>query len=223
MDDCPRSHTVTTTTSSSYSEEFVSSALEYDKDFIKTIPGILIFLEIILGLLVWTLIAGTEYFRVSAFGWVMFVAVFYWVLTVFFLILYLTMAYTRIPQVPWTTVVVLLIAFLCVHCAAWTDYSAYRYFEVVTVWFLITFLIFYIMYVFRLQKKIPCINWPLTEFLHYAIGTLLIFIASIVAAVNSRGYAGLVAGSVFGFFATVLLAMSIWMSYKITCGSQPTS
>ncbi|MGH0123244.1 UNVERIFIED_CONTAM: hypothetical protein FKN15_011709 [Acipenser sinensis] len=34
-----------------------------------------------------------------------------------------------------------------------------------------------------------------TEFLHYTIGTLLIFIASIVAAVNSRGYAGLVAGS----------------------------
>lgn len=59
----------------------------------------------ILGLLVWTLIAGTEYFRVPAFGWVMFVAVFYWVLTVFFLIVYITMTYTRIPQVPWTTVV----------------------------------------------------------------------------------------------------------------------
>lgn len=59
----------------------------------------------VLGLLVWTLIAGTEYFRVPAFGWVMFVAVFYWVLTVFFLILYITMTYTRIPQVPWTTVV----------------------------------------------------------------------------------------------------------------------
>lgn len=35
----------------------------------------------------------------------MFVAVFYWVLTVFFLIVYITMTYTRIPQVPWTTVV----------------------------------------------------------------------------------------------------------------------
>ncbi|KAM8978673.1 CKLF-like MARVEL transmembrane domain-containing protein 8 isoform 3-T3 [Sarcophilus harrisii] len=34
----------------------------------------------------------------------MFVAVFYWVLTVFFLIIYMTMTYTRIPQVPWTTV-----------------------------------------------------------------------------------------------------------------------
>ncbi|KAL6068042.1 hypothetical protein STEG23_032702, partial [Scotinomys teguina] len=58
----------------------------------------------VFGLLVWTLIAGTEYFRVPAFGWVMFVAVFYWVLTVFFLIVYITMTYTRIPQVPWTTV-----------------------------------------------------------------------------------------------------------------------
>ena len=59
----------------------------------------------VLGLLVWTLIAGPEYFRVPAFGWVMFVAVFYWVLTVFFLIVYITLTYTRIPQVPWTTVV----------------------------------------------------------------------------------------------------------------------
>ncbi|XP_029445274.1 CKLF-like MARVEL transmembrane domain-containing protein 8 isoform X2 [Rhinatrema bivittatum] len=60
--------------------------------------------ELVLGLLVWTLIASTEYFRFPAFGWVMFVAVFYWVLTVFFLIIYITMTYTRIPQVPWTTV-----------------------------------------------------------------------------------------------------------------------
>lgn len=67
-------------------------------------PPLSIILQV-LGLLVWTLIAGTEYFLVPAFGWVMFVAVFYWVLTVFFLIIYITMTYTRIPQVPWTTVV----------------------------------------------------------------------------------------------------------------------
>ncbi|XP_036395554.1 CKLF-like MARVEL transmembrane domain-containing protein 7 [Megalops cyprinoides] len=121
-------------------------------------------------------------------------------------------------------VIVLLIAFLCVHCEPrWTDYSAYRYFEVVTVWFLIAFLIFFFMYIFRLQKKIPCINWTLTEFLHYAVGAVLILIASIVAAVKSSSISALVAGSVFGFIATFLLAISIWMSYKITCGSQPTS
>lgn len=101
-----RSHTVTTTTSS-FAENFstTSSSFAYDREFLRTPPGLLIVAEIVLGLLVWTLIAGTEYFRVPAFGWVMFVAVFYWVLTVFFLIVYITMTYTRIPQVPWTTVV----------------------------------------------------------------------------------------------------------------------
>ncbi|KAM4857872.1 CKLF-like MARVEL transmembrane domain-containing protein 8 isoform X2 [Urocitellus parryii] len=94
-----RSHTVTTTTSS-FAENFstTSSSFAYDREFLRTVPGLLIVAEIVLGLLVWTLIAGTEYFRVPAFGWVMFVAVFYWVLTVFFLIIYITMTYTRIPQ-----------------------------------------------------------------------------------------------------------------------------
>ncbi|KAG7469806.1 hypothetical protein MATL_G00132710 [Megalops atlanticus] len=104
MEESPRSRTVITSHSSPHSDNFSTSTLAYDKHFIRTVPGFLIFAEIVFGLLVWTLIGGTEYFRVPAFGWVMFVAVFYWVLTVFFLIIYLTMAYTRIPQVPWTTV-----------------------------------------------------------------------------------------------------------------------
>uniref|UniRef100_A0A8C9WUW2 CKLF-like MARVEL transmembrane domain containing 7 n=1 Tax=Scleropages formosus TaxID=113540 RepID=A0A8C9WUW2_SCLFO len=120
--------------------------------------------------------------------------------------------------------VALLIAFLCVHCSSWwTDFSAFRYFQVVTLWFLVTFLIFLFMHIFRLQSKMPCINWALTEFLHYAVGMLLIFIASLVAAVKSRGIFALIAGSVFGFIATVLLAISVCRSYRVACGSQPTS
>lgn len=120
-------------------------------------------------------------------------------------------------------VVTLLIAFLCVHCEQrWSDYSAFRYFEVVTVWFLIVFLLFFLMHLFCLQSKITCINWTLTEFLHYAVGGILVFIASIVASVKSYDISGLIAGSVFGFIATFLIAISIWTSYKVTCGSQPT-
>uniref|UniRef100_A0A8C9B1N3 MARVEL domain-containing protein n=1 Tax=Prolemur simus TaxID=1328070 RepID=A0A8C9B1N3_PROSS len=99
-----RSHTVSTT--GSFAENFStssSSSFAYDRAFLRTPPGLLILAEIVLGLLAWTLIAGTEYFRVPAFGWVTSVAVFYWVLTVFFPIIYITMTYTRIPQVPWTT------------------------------------------------------------------------------------------------------------------------
>ncbi|MCJ8745379.1 hypothetical protein PDJAM_G00129650 [Pangasius djambal] len=121
-------------------------------------------------------------------------------------------------------VVTLMIAFLCVHCTpSWTDYDAFRYFEVVTLWFLFAFLIFFLMYVFRLQAKLPCINWTLTEFFHYILGTILVFIASIVAAVKSYSNSALIAGSTFGFIATFLLAISLWTSYNVTCGSQQTS
>ncbi|XP_060756994.1 CKLF-like MARVEL transmembrane domain-containing protein 7 [Neoarius graeffei] len=139
---------------------------------------------------------------------------------------FLNIAYCRsLPGLlKFAQVVTLMIAFLCVHCAsAWTDYDAFRYFEVVTLWFLFAILIFFFMSVFRLQSKLACINWPLTEFFHYVLGTILVFIASIVAAVKSSSISALLAGSVFGFIATVLLAISLWTSYKVTCGSQQTS
>ncbi|XP_059194975.1 CKLF-like MARVEL transmembrane domain-containing protein 7 [Centropristis striata] len=117
----------------------------------------------------------------------------------------------------------LLVAFLCVRCArGWPSWAAFQYFEVVTLWFLIAFLIFFLMHLFRLQAKMPCINWPLTEFFHYAVGAVLIFIASIVAAVNSGGVSALVAGSVFGFITTFLMVVSLWTSYSVTCGSHQT-
>ncbi|KAG5271235.1 hypothetical protein AALO_G00177410 [Alosa alosa] len=134
--------------------------------------------------------------------------------------------YTRTiqGQLKIAQVVTLLIAFLCVHFSKyWTDYTALRYFEVVTLFFLIAFLIFFIMHLLRLQSKIPCINWTLTEFLHYVLGTILILIGSIVVAVKNGGIAALIAGSVFGFIASFLLAYSMWTSYKVTWGSQPTS
>ncbi|XP_035529101.1 CKLF-like MARVEL transmembrane domain-containing protein 7 [Morone saxatilis] len=97
----------------------------------------------------------------------------------------------------------LLIAFLCVHCArGWPSWAAFQYFEVVTMWFLIALVIFFLMHLFRLQGRMPCINWPLTEFFHYSVGTILIFIASIVAAVKAGGVSALVAGSVRGSMVT---------------------
>lgn len=59
--------------------------------------------------------------------------------------------------------VALLIAFLCVHCArGWPSWAAFQYFEVVTLWFLVALVIFFIMHLFRMQGKMSCINWPLT-------------------------------------------------------------
>ncbi|XP_058039750.1 CKLF-like MARVEL transmembrane domain-containing protein 8 isoform X2 [Ahaetulla prasina] len=92
--------------------------------------------EQVLGLLVWMLIAGTNYFLYPVFGWIMFVAVFYWILTLFFLIIYMTMTYTKIPQVPWTTVglyfngsalLLYLIAAISEACAVTKELDYYNY------------------------------------------------------------------------------------------------
>uniref|UniRef100_A0A3Q3WH86 MARVEL domain-containing protein n=1 Tax=Mola mola TaxID=94237 RepID=A0A3Q3WH86_MOLML len=119
--------------------------------------------------------------------------------------------------------VALLIAFLCVHCVrGWPNWPAFQFFEVVVLWFLVVLLLLLIMHLFRLQGKMSCINWPLTEFFHYSVGAILVFIASIVAAVNSEGVSALVAASVFGFLATFLMAVCLWTSYSVTCGSHQT-
>ncbi|XP_048849448.1 CKLF-like MARVEL transmembrane domain-containing protein 7 isoform X2 [Brienomyrus brachyistius] len=197
------------------------SAQLYDWRFTRTAPGRLTVAEIVFGLLVWMLIAGTDYSSVPALGWLMFIAVVCWLLTVFFFIVYLTSAYSRIPLLPWRTVLSLLIAFLCVYCELrWYGPSGFLYFQVVTLWFHIAFLIFLIMHVFDLQTKMPCINWTITEFLHYVLGFFLVFIASIVVGVQSHGYSSFVAGSVFGFIAAFLLVLSLWLSYRVTFGRQ---
>uniref|UniRef100_A0A8D0G957 CKLF like MARVEL transmembrane domain containing 7 n=1 Tax=Sphenodon punctatus TaxID=8508 RepID=A0A8D0G957_SPHPU len=116
----------------------------------------------------------------------------------------------------------LLIGFICIKNSVWTDYSAYSYYEIVTMCDLIMIFIFYLVYVFRIYRTLSCISWPLAELLHYLIGTALLLIASIVAASKSYSSGGLIAGATFGFLATFLCALSIWLSYKVSCVTQST-
>uniref|UniRef100_A0A1A7WD55 CKLF-like MARVEL transmembrane domain containing 7 n=1 Tax=Iconisemion striatum TaxID=60296 RepID=A0A1A7WD55_9TELE len=115
----------------------------------------------------------------------------------------------------------LLISFVCVSCAkGWPSWAAFQYFAVVALWFFIAFFIFFLMHLFRLQGKMPCINWPLTEFFHYSVGAVLIFIASVAGAVKCGGASALVVASVFGFIATFLMVINLWTSYSVACGPQ---
>ncbi|XP_014458733.1 CKLF-like MARVEL transmembrane domain-containing protein 7 isoform X2 [Alligator mississippiensis] len=116
----------------------------------------------------------------------------------------------------------LLIGFICVNSSVWTDYSAYSYFQIVSICDLIMIGIFYLVYIFRVYKMLSCISWPLAEFLHYLIGTVLLFIACIVAASKSYNQSGLIAGAVFGFLATFLCILNMWSSYKVSCVTQST-
>ncbi|XP_076187240.1 CKLF-like MARVEL transmembrane domain-containing protein 7 [Aptenodytes patagonicus] len=117
----------------------------------------------------------------------------------------------------------LLVAFISVNNSPWTDYSAYSYFQIVTMCDLVMILFFYIIHIFRVYRILTCVSWPLAEFLHYLIGTILLLIASIVAASKSYNLTGLVAGATFGFLATILCVLSIWSSYKVSCITQSTN
>lgn len=59
----------------------------------------------VLGLLVWALIADTPYHLYPAYGWVMFVAVFLWLVTIVFFVLYLFQLHLKLYMVPWPLVV----------------------------------------------------------------------------------------------------------------------
>ncbi|XP_015414269.1 PREDICTED: plasmolipin [Myotis davidii] len=57
-----------------------------------------------LGLLVWALIADTPYHLYPAYGWVMFVAVFLWLVTIALFVLYLFQLHMKLYMVPWPLV-----------------------------------------------------------------------------------------------------------------------
>uniref|UniRef100_A0AAY4D021 MARVEL domain-containing protein n=1 Tax=Denticeps clupeoides TaxID=299321 RepID=A0AAY4D021_9TELE len=72
----------------------------------RRLRSLLLGIETVLGLPAWLLIAVTENVHSAALGWVMFVSIFCWVLTVVLLLLYLAKALTRMPQLPWDTTLV---------------------------------------------------------------------------------------------------------------------
>ncbi|KAL8194706.1 UNVERIFIED_CONTAM: hypothetical protein K2H54_029728 [Gekko kuhli] len=64
------------------------------------------FFEEVLGCLVWTLIADTYYQPYPSYGWVMFVAVFFWMVTVILFAMYLFQLQLKLYMIPWPIVLV---------------------------------------------------------------------------------------------------------------------
>uniref|UniRef100_A0A2I3SG15 MARVEL domain-containing protein n=1 Tax=Pan troglodytes TaxID=9598 RepID=A0A2I3SG15_PANTR len=62
---------------------------------------------LVLELLVWALIADTPYHLYPAYGWVMFVSVFLWLVTIVFFTLYLFQLHMKLYMVPWPLVLMM--------------------------------------------------------------------------------------------------------------------
>lgn len=59
----------------------------------------------VLGCLVWALIADTYYQPYPSYGWVMFVAVFFWMVTLILFVMYLFQLQLNLYMIPWPLVV----------------------------------------------------------------------------------------------------------------------
>ncbi|XP_053558068.1 plasmolipin [Bombina bombina] len=96
---------VSTQTSTPEASRGISGFLSFDVDFVRSIPGLLMILEFALGLLVWALIADTNYRQYSAYGWVMFVAIFCWLVTLILFVIYMLQLQRKMTIIPWPIVI----------------------------------------------------------------------------------------------------------------------
>ncbi|XP_064191528.1 plasmolipin [Anguilla rostrata] len=82
-------------------QAMASRYVTMDMDFLRTIPAGLMLVEIVLGLLVWALIAASGYANVPAYGWVMFVSVIFWLLTLFLFFVLFFGVRNKLGFLPW--------------------------------------------------------------------------------------------------------------------------
>ncbi|NXJ65289.1 PLLP protein, partial [Rostratula benghalensis] len=104
-----------------------------DGAFLLSPLGGLMVAQAVLGLLVWALIADTTYYLHAAYSWVMFVSIFFWILTVLFLMTYLLQLQMKFYVIPWplvlmifNTVATVLYVTAFVTCAAAVRPTSWR-------------------------------------------------------------------------------------------------
>ncbi|CAM5150356.1 unnamed protein product [Eretmochelys imbricata] len=85
----------------------VLRSLGLDLGFLRSFLGLLMIVELVLGLLVWALIASTFYQPIPAYGWVMFVAIFFWLVTIILFAMYLLQLQMKLYMIPWPVVLVI--------------------------------------------------------------------------------------------------------------------
>ncbi|XP_076844674.1 CKLF-like MARVEL transmembrane domain-containing protein 8b [Brachyhypopomus gauderio] len=163
----PEASRVNRTSKSSHMDSLglTHSTLVYDRNFVCSPSGVLMFGEIVCGLLVWTLLGGTEYVHVPALAWVMFVSLVCWVLTICRLLLYLTTAHIKMPQVPWTVLglwfnssaTVLYITAAVINAASMTHAIRGRYYY--TSWMASTVCAFLLVFCYAAHAYVSYRSW----------------------------------------------------------------
>uniref|UniRef100_A0A3P9M7Q2 Plasmolipin n=1 Tax=Oryzias latipes TaxID=8090 RepID=A0A3P9M7Q2_ORYLA len=104
MADFPSKVTTETSTQNyQNSQQGVSATITtmVDFSFIRSMQGVLMMVEIVVGFLQWMLIACVNHTANPAYGWVLFVAITLWIFTTILFILILFSLQQRMAFVPW--------------------------------------------------------------------------------------------------------------------------
>ncbi|KAG7260359.1 hypothetical protein CRUP_033888 [Coryphaenoides rupestris] len=219
----------------------MSSTLAFDRHLPASPEGLLLMAEIASGLLVWVLVGGTEYSHMPALGWVMFVAILYWVLTLSLFIVYLSRAHVRVTWVPWHTVR---------HCAVPAHRSSGRRFSqqshqrapqlqllgivseyshmpalgwvmFVAILYWVLTLSLFIVYLSRAHVRLTWVPWHTVSVCFNSSATVLYLLTAAVGAASvSRATSGRhnyncwASSAFFAFLTTLCYAGSSCLSYR---------
>lgn len=106
-----------------------------------------------------------------------------------------------------------LIAFICVTasltCSVW--FTSSGYFNFITMAALITTLFLYIIFLFKLQKRVfrcACIHWPLVELCYYSVLSILLFFGDLFLSLHAC-LMSQQAGVAFGWFALIAYGVDL--------------
>ncbi|XP_041455013.1 plasmolipin-like [Lytechinus variegatus] len=97
----PDSHTTSTyTTTTTQQAAPASYQFTVDTGYVKSVPGILKIVEIIVGFLYWTVVASYSFYF-GGYSWIIFVAVTAWVFTLILFLLFLFQLAQRVTIINW--------------------------------------------------------------------------------------------------------------------------
>ncbi|KAM3609438.1 uncharacterized protein V6R79_014883 [Siganus canaliculatus] len=78
-----------------------------DLSFFKSLQAILMMAEIVVGMLHWALVCSAHYTALAAYGWVLFVAITLWLLTIALFLIILFGVPQRLTSIPWSMTVMI--------------------------------------------------------------------------------------------------------------------
>ncbi|KAF7699051.1 plasmolipin [Silurus meridionalis] len=122
MADFPGKVNTQTSSPQSQTEPMNIMNVSVDFNFIKSVTGILLLVEIAFGLLVWPLISSAFYWYPPAYGWVLFVSITLWIFTLALFTMLILGIRLKLPSIPWP--ITLLVFYVVASALYFTAFLA---------------------------------------------------------------------------------------------------